>query len=706
MTHRVGIDIGGTFTDFVLLDDDHGDIHVHKRLTTSDDPAIAVLEGLDQLLAEAQITISSVQSIIHGSTLVTNAVIERRGATVGMLVTNGFIDVLDIALEQRYDLYQLDIRYPTPLVPRNQRREVNERMRHDGSMEIELNLDEVRRMVDELLSRHQIEALAVCLLQSFINPDHENKIRELIDTHYPGLFVSTSASVLPYAREYERWTSTVINAFTQPLVDRYLNNIEHGLKRRGLDGSLYIMTSSGGTVTPATARRFPVRMLESGPAAGVLISAHHGRRLGIPDVLSFDMGGTTAKGAIVRRGEPRRVYEIEIARVHESRKGSGLPVRVPVIDMIEIGAGGGSIAEIDDRNLIRVGPRSAGASPGPACYGLGGTHPTLTDANLVLGYYDPSFFLGGQMPLDRPAAEIAIKDHLAAPLGLDLVRAAWGIHEIINEDVARAFRIHASEIGFDYRQSTMIAFGGSGPAHALRIARKMRIPRVILPAASGVMSALGMLVSPLSFQIARSQNALLDDIDQPTFFQTFTHLEEEASQFLIEAGISPSEIRIVRRLDLRYFGQGHEIEVTLPTGEDLACVFPMLSELFADRYAEIFSLSYLDEPLEIVNWKVEVWGPLPDSYKFGTTFGQNGSVGRKGTRQAFFSEASSYIDCPVYDRYVLGVGAVVTGPAIIEERESTLVVGTGDVVTLDVHGNLVAQIEFHNADDTDNHANP
>jgi len=265
MTHRVGIDIGGTFTDFVLLDDDHGDIHVHKRLTTPDDPAFAVLEGLDQLLGEAQIAISGVQSIIHGSTLVTNAVIERRGAAVGMLVTNGFIDVLDIALEQRYDLYQLDIRYPTPLVPRDKRREINERIRHDGSVEIELNLDEVRRMVDELLSRHQIEALAVCLLQSFINPDHENKIRELIDTHYPGLFVSTSASVLPYAREYERWTSTVINAFTQPLVDRYLNNIEQGLKRRGLDGSLYIMTSSGGTVTPATARRFPVRMLESGP---------------------------------------------------------------------------------------------------------------------------------------------------------------------------------------------------------------------------------------------------------------------------------------------------------------------------------------------------------------------------------------------------------------------------------------------------------
>ncbi|MBI18941.1 MAG: methylhydantoinase [Proteobacteria bacterium] len=698
MTYRVGIDIGGTFTDFVLLNDDHGDICVHKRLTTPEDPAIAVLAGLDQLLQEAQVSVSSIKSIIHGSTLVTNAVIERKGATVGMLVTNGFIDVLDIALEQRYDLYQLDIQYPTPLVSRDQRREINERIRYDGSIEIELDVDEVRRMVDELLSRHPIEAFAVCLLQSFINPDHENKIRDLIETHYPSVFVSTSASVLPYAREYERWTSTVINAFTQPLVDRYLSNIEQGLKHRGLQGSLYIMTSSGGTVTPATARRFPVRMLESGPAAGVLMSAHHGRKLSMLDVLSFDMGGTTAKGAIVRSGEPRRVYEIEIARIHESRKGSGLPVRVPVIDMIEIGAGGGSIAEVDDRNLIRVGPRSAGASPGPACYGLGGSHPTLTDANLVLGYYDPAFFLGGEMQLDVPAAEAAIRDNIAAPLGLDLARAAWGIHEIINEDVARAFRVHASEIGFDYRQSTMIAFGGSGPGHALRIARKMRIPRVILPTASGVMSALGMLVSPLSFQIAQSQNVLLDDIDQPAFCKTFSLLEGEASQFLVEAGVRFSDIRVIRRLDLRYFGQGHEIEVTLPTGEDIASVFPSLPMLFASQYAEIFSLSYLNEPLEIVNWKVEVWGPPADSYKYRPAPGNNSSSAHKGTRQAYFPEASGYIECPVYDRYVLGVGTIVTGPAIIEERESTLVVGTGDLVTLDAHGNLMAQIEFYSAD--------
>ena len=697
MGYRIGVDIGGTFTDFVLIDDDQRTIAVHKRLTTPSDPSVAVLEGIDQLLLESGVAIAALDGIIHGSTLVTNAVIERKGAPIGMLVTEGFKDVLDVAREQRYDLYQLDIRYPLPMVARANRFEIAGRIRHDGTVETALDEKAVRRAVEVLLNEHKIEALAICFLQSFVNPAHEDKAREIVERAYPGLYVSTSADVLPYAREYERWTTTAINCFTQPMVDRYLSNLEAGVAQRGFKGTLLIMTSSGGTVTPATARRYPVRMLESGPAAGVLMSAHHGRTLQIQNILSFDMGGTTAKGAIIRNGEPERSYEIEVARVHEFRAGSGLPVRVPVVDMIEIGAGGGSIAEIDERGLIRVGPRSAGAVPGPACYGRGGEKPTLTDATLVLGYYDPAFFLGGKMSLDTDAAAEAIRRTIAEPLGLDVARAAWGIHEIINEDVARAFRVHASEIGFDYRSGTMIGFGGSGPAHALRIARKLRIPRVVLPVASGVMSALGMLVSPLSFQLARSNLTLVADIGAEEFRRGFEKLEKEASSFLLDAGVAPDDIRVVRRLDLRYYGQGYEIEVTLPATGTLEQAFEELPKRFAEQYAAIFSLSYLNEPVEIVNWKVEVWGPNPKTENYRLTGIDASGHARKGSRRAYFPEAGGYVDCPVYDRYSLEVGAPITGPAIIEERESTCVVGVGDVVALDERGNLFARINMDEA---------
>ena len=697
MSYRVGVDIGGTFTDFVLIDDAQRTIAVHKRLTTPSDPSVAVLEGIDQLLQESGIAIGSVEGIIHGSTLVTNAVIERKGAPIGMLVTQGFKDVLDVAREQRYDLYQLDIRYPQPMVSRGNRFEIPERIRHDGTVETALDEKAVRRAVDVLVNEHKIEALAICFLQSFVNAAHEERAREIVERDHPGLYISTSADVLPYAREYERWTTTAINCFTQPMVDRYLSNLEAGVAKRGFKGSLLIMTSSGGTVTPATARRYPVRMLESGPAAGVLMSAHHGRTLQIQNILSFDMGGTTAKGAIIRDGEPERSYEIEVARIHEFRAGSGLPVRVPVVDMIEIGAGGGSIAEIDERGLIRVGPRSAGAVPGPACYGRGGEKPTLTDATLVLGYYDPAFFLGGKMSLDLEAASAAIHKTIAEPLGLNVARAAWGIHEIINEDVARAFRVHASEIGFDYRSGTMIGFGGSGPAHALRIARKLRIPRVVLPVASGVMSALGMLVSPLSFQLARSQLALLTDIGTDAFRLAFDKLEKEASSFLLDAGVAREDIRVVRRLDLRYYGQGYEIEVTLPSTGTLEEVFAELPKRFAEQYAAIFSLSYLNEPVEIVNWKVEVWGPTPKTENYRLAGIAASGNARKGSRRAYFPEAGGYVDCPVYDRYSLAVGEQITGPAIIEERESTCVVGVGDVVSLDERGNLFARINMDEA---------
>jgi N-methylhydantoinase A len=643
------------------------------------------------MLKRDGVAIADVSDVVHGTTLVTNAVIERRGAVTGMLATAGFSDILDMGFERRYDLFDLRVKYPPPLVPRRLRLEVKERVRFDGSVETPLDEDAVRaaaRQFKEL----GVGAVAVCFLHAYANPSHEARAADILREAAPDIFVSASADVFPNMREFERWTTTTVNAFTQPMFDRYLERLEKGLASRGFRGQLYIMASSGGTLTADTARRFPVRALESGPAAGVLMSAYHGRSLDLANLLSFDMGGTTAKGALVRGSAPVKRYAMEVARVHEFRQGSGLALRIPVIDMIEIGAGGGSIAEIDERGLLRVGPRSAGADPGPACYGRGGTKPTLTDANLVLGYLDDKFFLGGAMALDRPKAEAAIRDGVAKTLKLETLRAAWGIHDIVCEDVARAFRIHASERGFDYRSGSMVAFGGSGPLHALSIARKLKIPRVVFPVGAGVMSALGLLISPLAFEMARSRRIHVADIDAADFAATFAALEKEATSYLLSAGVRKGDIRLKRRLDMRYQGQGHEIEVTLPDAAVAGALFSDLGELYHRAYEAAYTLR-LDEPAEIVNWKVEAAGPAPN---LGAGYSLSGSATAakplKGGRLAYDGEAGRMIKWPVYDRYALTPGTTVKGPALIEERESTCVIGAGQTATVDAHYNLVADL--------------
>ena len=689
MTYRLGVDIGGTFTDFALFDEEGHEIAVYKRLTTPSDPSVAVVEGTASLLARENVLMAEVDSIAHGTTLVTNSIIERRGAKTGMLVTAGFRDILDMGFEQRYDLFDLRLTWPDPLVPRRRRREVRERIGHDGEVVEPLDLAGAREAVRDLVDSAGIEALAICFLHSYANPAHEALAGDLVRDEFPALHVSRSAEVFGNMREYERWTTATMNAYTQPMFDRYIERLEQGLSALGFTGRLHIMTSSGASIVPETARRFPVRALESGPAAGALMSAHHGRGLGLPDLLSFDMGGTTAKGALVRGFAPLKQYDLEVGRVHEFKRGSGLPAKLPVIDMIEIGSGGGSLARVDERGLIRVGPRSAGADPGPACYGKGGTGATLTDADVVLGYLDPEFFLGGEMRLDAGAARAAIERGVAAPAGLDPIRAAWGVHEIANEDVARAFRIHASERGFDYRKSSMVAFGGSGPVHALAIARKLRIPRVVFPIGAGVMSALGLLVSPLGFEVSRSRRVFVADLDADAFERNIAPLVHEASGFLHRAGIP--DPAIVCRLDMRYQGQGYEIEVTIPdgsAGDGYAASFTRLDELFRAKYAEIFAETYLDEPLEIVSWRVEAAGSEASLGYRGIT-----GVARprpKHVREVWFGDG--FLECEVLDRYGLEVGTMVEGPAVIEERESTCVLGPGDRAIVDDRLNLVAEI--------------
>lgn len=695
MSYRIGIDIGGTFTDFALFGAAGRTLAIHKQLTTPADPSQAVIEGVDALLRRSDVAITAIDEIVHGTTLVTNAVIERRGAVTGMLTTAGFRDILDMREEKRYDVFDLRITYPDPIVPRNRRREVSERTHFDGTVETAVDVDGAVQAARALRDEEGIEALAVCFLHAYANPAHEMAVAGAIREALPELHLCTSGEVFPGRREYDRFTTACINAYTQPLFDRYLTRLEEGLSGLGFGGRFYVMSSSGGTLAPDVARRFPVRVVESGPAAGAQMSVFHGEALGKPDLLSFDMGGTTAKGALVRDGQALKVYGHEVARQHDFKAGSGLPVRSPVIDMIEIGAGGGSIAEVDARGTIKVGPRSASADPGPACYGRDGQEATLTDANLLLGYLDPTFFLGGQMSLDKQAAERALAARIAAPLSLEVERAAWGIHEIICEDVARAFRIHASERGFDYRGSSMIGFGGSGPLHALRVARKLRIPQVVFPVAAGVMSALGLLASPLSFEVARTRERFVADLNDADFEATFAELSTQAREPLLGTGLEANDIQIIRQLDMRYHGQGHEIAVTVPPGTGLS----ELPALFRAQYESLYQFSYLDAPLVITNWKVEARGPaaaLSSGYQLSDIDSGQASTQSheaiKGRRRAYFGDEGGWHDTAVYDRYALAPGATVEGPALIEERESTVVVGPRDSVAVDAAFNLIASL--------------
>lgn len=689
---RLGVDIGGTFTDFALVDSGTGRSSVHKRLTTPEAPERAVIEGVAAMAADEGIAIGDIDEIVHGTTLVTNALIERRGARVGMLVTEGFRDTFDIGQEQRYDLYDLRLKFADPLVPRRLRSEIAERIRHDGSIITPLDEAAVRDAVSRLVEVEKVEALAICYLHAHADPAHEERSAAIARSLYPDLFISTSSGVFPYMREFERWMTTTANAYAQPLVDAYLARLEAGLAGLGFGGRLAVIAAGGGLMTLATARQFPVRLLESGPAAGVLMAARVGEVVDVPNLLAFDLGGTTAKGALVRAGKPFKTYTFEAAHSYKHKSGSGLTLQIPVIDMAEIGSGGGSIVQVDELGLLRVGPRSASAVPGPACYGRGGTDPTLTDANLTLGYLDPAFFLGGRMALDPDAAASAIAERTAT-LGLETMRGAWGIHDIANEDISRAFRMHATERGFDYRRSGMVASGGGGPIHAARIARKLKVPQVIFPAGAGVMSAFGMLVGATSFEIVRSVPGTLGTLDAGAFVKTLGEAGEEAMAYLLAAGLDREAIVVERRVDMRYAGQGYDIEVSVPRDVPDEAILNSLPDLFASTYRATFD-TLLDQPLQIVSLKVEAIGPRPDMPASSGAGERTGpaEAALKGTRRAYFPAAGGLIDCPVYDRYRIAPGERLVGPCLVEERESTILLDAGDVAVVHPGGSIVAQI--------------
>lgn len=688
---RIGVDIGGTFTDAILLDAEGKSVIVGKTLTTPDDPSRGVEATVGELLARGKVRADQVRDIIHGTTLVTNAIIERRGVKTALLVTAGFRDILEMGRERRYDMDDLFLEMPEPLVPRHLRFEVRERILADGAVETLPDRQQISEIAQALV-RQGVRAAAICFLHSYKNPTNERSVAEWLKESVPGLYVSLSSEVIPEIREYERMSTTVANAYVQPVMERYVRKLDGRLRAVGFRGNLYLMLSSGGICTPDVACRFPIRLLESGPAAGVLAAAHFGKLTAEPNVLSFDMGGTTAKLCIIDRGEPLTTLDFETARVYRFKKGSGMPIRGRVVDMIEIGAGGGSIARVDQLGLLKIGPDSAEADPGPVCYGSGGQEPTVTDADLILGYLDPDFFLGGRMKLDRGAAQRAIEGRLALPLGVGADNVAWGIHQIVNEGMANAARVHAIEKGKDPRSYVLFAFGGAGPAHAYRVAELLGISSVMIPPGAGVASAFGFLCAPLAFDFVRTYRSSLRDMDWGRASSLLVEMEEEGTRLLLASGVAEEEIRLERRCDMRYVGQAHELEVVIPGGPLAGDRSPEVRQLFEEEYRRHFGRTCLNVDVEVINWRVLASGPrpCPDVRELGVDRSGH-SVGQplKGYRRAYFPESRGYEDTPVYDRYRLEPGDVIKGPAIIEERESTTVVGPGGDATVDNYLNLI-----------------
>lgn len=666
---RVGCDIGGTFTDLVAFDPATASAYVEKLLTTSDDPSRALVEGLVTFEGKLGNYLPDVATFVHGTTLVINALIQRVGAKVGLITTDGFSDIVEMRREMRYDSYDLLADFPAPLAERPYRRGVRERVLADGSVHAVLDDGHAREQI-AALAEQGVDAFAVSLLHSYVNPVHEQRVRELILEKMPQAFVSLSSEVLPEIREFERTTATTANAFVQPLVSRYLDRMLDRLGEVQFGGSAHLMLSNGGLSSVETARAFPIRVVESGPAAGAMAAQYFSRLLGIPDLLSFDMGGTTAKSVLIKNGRVTISTECEVARVHRFKKGSGIPLKLPFVDLLEIGAGGGSIARIGPLGLIQVGPDSAGSVPGPVCYGRGGSDPTVTDVNLLLGYLDADYFLGGGMRLDVESAGRAVEEQLASRLGLSTLEAAWGVHDIVNENMAAAGKIHLAEKGQAPTELAMIAFGGAGPLHAAGLATKLGIRTIIVPPFAGILSAVGFFAAPFSFDLTATYKVSLQAVDQDHLSRLLEGMRANVGSLLAaQAEAITWEIEFA----LRYVGQGFEVSI-VPPADEAGYSAAQLKALFEEAYGGLYGRTYPDVDIEVMS--VHVTGrvageplvlPRPVS-------GSSVNKAYKKERAAWSPSVHRMVSHAVYERVRLPVGAQIEGPAIIEERECTTLV--------------------------------
>jgi len=674
-TFKFGFDIGGTFTDLVLLGSD-GEVHAGKSLSSQDVVAEPIQTGLKQLLADGGIDASRVHNIVVGATTaVTNLVIERKGARTGLITTHHFEDVIEIGRELRYDLYDLRAKFPQPIVPRELRIGIAERVDNLGRVLCSPDDKDIEAAILTLLDRGA-EAIAVCLLHSFANSDHERRVREIARSISPKIPVSLSSEVLGEIREYERTIVTVLNAYVMPMVGQYLTDIEAALRELGINATLQVMQSNGGVISRDFGGRMPIRMLESGPAAGAIAAAETVGNA--TNIIAFDMGGTTAKACLITAGQPDITTEFEAGRVHRFKKGSGLPIRLPTVDLIEIGAGGGSIAAIDETGLMKVGPRSAGSKPGPACYGRGGLEPTVTDAALVLGYLDPDGEFGGSIRLRRDLAEEAIQTKLAHPLGMSVVEAASGIHRIVCENMAAAVKIHAMEKGKDVRRFKLLAFGGAGPIHAREVARRAGCRELLIPAHAGVFSAVGLLMAPLRVDAVRSRFSLLDHVNWEDAEGILSDMQEHLRAELVSAGVTPNDIGYRRSADMRYVGQGFEVNADLP--ENLSDTQQAnAASLFSRAYKAKFGRALDDFPIEVVNWRVEAFSSAPQRSGMARRQRIGDVTHGARTRPVFFPDIGSFTPTPVMAEAGIRDEYIYHGPLLIEQAGSTIVVGPGDV---------------------------
>ncbi len=695
MPYRLGIDIGGTFTDAMLINEATGEIRIGKVSSTPRDPSLGFLDTGARILREAGVAPGDVRYVVHGTTIATNAIIEGKTAHTGFITTEGFRDLLEIQRQIRPSLYDLQFEKPRPLVPRYLCFGVPERLDWQGHALKPLDTTAARQVALQLKAEG-VEAVAVCLLHAYVNPAHEQQIGAILAEVFPEAVVSLSSDVAPEIREYYRASTTVINASIRPIVARYLQSIEERLRAMGLTAELLIMQSSGGVFTFAAAREKPVFMVDSGPAAGVIAATHLGDTLGFRNILSFDMGGTTAKAGLVEDGRPKVTKEYEVGAAAQAgsgrARGSGYPIRTPVIDLVEIGAGGGSIAWVDSGGALRVGPQSAGADPGPVCYGQGGTEPTITDANLVLGRLNPDYFLGGEIKLDVERARAAIKAQVADRLGMDPVEAAHGIVEIANAAMVNALRLVSVQRGHDPRDFVLIAFGGGGPAHANRLAQAMEVPTACVPMSPGIFSALGLLVTDLKHDYAATFIQRADRIDAPAIADIFARMEADGRAELAREGMRPDDMAFARMIDMRYVGQSFELTIALPSADTGELNTERMANLLAQFHAEherAYGHASPGEPVEFVNLRLTAMGRIgkPRLRAVGESGGTTAQA--KGTRQVYFAERGGFTDVPLYDRYALRAEHVVAGPAIIEEFDSTTVVHPGYAAKVDVYGNLL-----------------
>ncbi|MDE2487536.1 MAG: hydantoinase/oxoprolinase family protein [Alphaproteobacteria bacterium] len=685
MSYSLAIDIGGTFTDAVLRGPD-GSLVVDKTLTTHQDLLEGFFRGVDLVLGKAGVSPGEVDGVVvHATTVVTNALIERKGSPTALVITKGFADVLAIRNEHRYDMYDPQIEFAETLIPRALTFEVDERVLADGQVLKGVDPEEIRALARRLKAEGVV-SVAVCLINAFRNGANEHAVAAALQRELPDVYISLSSSVAPQIREYPRASTTAINAYTTPITEPYLRGLKAGLEKAGVGNRPLIMLSSGGVIGAEVAGRNPVRMIESGPAAGALAAAYYAERLGLDRLLSFDMGGTTAKACLIEERKPLVTGSFEVDRMYRFAEGSGMPLTIPSIDMIEIGAGGGSIASVDSLGLLKVGPRSAGSEPGPACYGRGGTEPTVTDADLVLGLLDADNFLGGEMPLDRKAAEAAV-ERVAVQLGASRDQTAAGVFRIVAETMAGAARAHATDRGVDHRGLPLLAFGGAGPVHACAVGELLQSTAVIFPPQASVLSAFGSLVTPVRLDLVRSALTRLDSLDWSEVGRLIGEMEEEARIALVEAGTDPSTIRWSFGADLRYAGQQNEVGVFFDQDPRRGRDAEAIRAVFEAAYFAQYGVNPSHVPVEVVSWRLTARGPedvLEAPHRAATSPGP-----AKGERRI-----PLWPDAPMarlYNRSDLAVGQSIEGPALVEERETTIVIPPGWTGVVDGIGCITAR---------------